>query len=104
MQARASRPQKQHPLRLAKSLPRKTCNKKEIDFGVVPFFFCFFFFLSFVFLGTSILVFKVCNQVAPFVLKLPCFKALLNESCVYSFFLPMILILVFDIISILTDT
>ena len=62
------------------------------------------FFLSSVLLATSILVFKVCNQVAPFVIKLPCFKALLNESCVYICFLPMILILMFDIISILSDT
>ena len=43
------------------------------------------FLFSFVLLATTVLVFKVCNQVAPSILNLPCFKALINES--YAYFL-----------------
>ena len=40
--------------------------------------FSFFFLLA-----TSILIPKVCKEVAYFILNLPCFKALINESYVY---------------------
>ena len=37
----------------------------------------------FSFTCTSVLIPKVCKEVAYFVLNLPCFKALIRESCVY---------------------
>ena len=36
-------------------------------------------------LGNSVSPLKICNQVIPFVLNLPCFKVLVNES--YAYFL-----------------
>ena len=61
------------------------------------------FFFSFVLLATFVLVFKDCNQVAPFILNLPCFKALTNES--YAYFLSSYdSHTAVDIISILSNT
>ena len=62
--------------------PRKNCNKKEVDLSI-SLSSCFSFLLFC--LQLLLWFLKFVTKLPPFVLNLPCFKALINEN--YAYFL-----------------